>query len=410
MFRKLRNKFLLINMITFSAMMFFALATIYSVNYRNIFLEIEKELLMVSSFIDRGDFKPPKPPMREFQRFNRRIIYSILTTHTGEINEIVNTGWQEQSIEFFESAKEIILKDKKDFIKFNLSDGKWLATKKMYHDEIQINFTDISNETNILRNMLYILIFVGLAMFFIIFFISYYFAIRAIEPIKLSFLKQKEFIADASHELKTPMALINTNIDVLLQNKDDKICSQIKWLEYTKSEINRITNLTNDLLFLAQIDEEENAVSEKSTEFNLSETIEYVTLTMEAVIFERKIKFETDIEENIYMIGNKEQIKQVIMILLDNAIKYCINDKKIKVTLKKSKTIKISVENSSKGLDKENLEKIFDRFYRMDKSRTRETGGHGLGLSIAKTIIENHKGKIYAQSTLNKNITFIIEV
>ena len=144
--------------------------------------------------------------------------------------------------------------------------------------------------------------------------------------------------------------------------------------------------------------------------FNLSKLLSNILLTFEAVIFENRIELESNIGENIELKGDKESIKKVLIILLDNAIKYTNISGKIYVELKQDKNkMKLKVRNTGDGIKKEELEKIFERFYRVDTSRARETGGYGLGLSIAKSIIESHKGKIYAESNIGKDTTFIIE-
>jgi signal transduction histidine kinase len=167
--------------------------------------------------------------------------------------------------------------------------------------------------------------------------------------------------------------------------------------------------LTNDLLYLAQTDHSD--IKLISTDFNLSETIENVILTMEAIIFENNMFLDYNIEPNIICYGNSEQIKQVVMILLDNALKYTNPNGKISLSLKKynNKAI-LTISNTGKGIPEEYLNNIFDRFYRLDKSRSKKSGGYGLGLSIAKSIVEQHKGKISVKSIINDITTFTVEL
>jgi signal transduction histidine kinase len=228
-------------------------------------------------------------------------------------------------------------------------------------------------------------------------------------PVQEAFEKQKQFVADASHELKTPLAVINTNVDVLLSNGEDTINNQSKWLNYIKSESERMTKLTNDLLYLTQMDYSDNKLI--FTKLNLSESVESIILAMEAVIYEHNLSLNYDVEPELIAYGNDEQIRQVVMILLDNAIKYTNQKGSISVTLKRQNSdIMLSVSNTGEGIHQEHLKKIFDRFYRTDKSRSRRLGGYGLGLSIAKAIIDQHKGKIYAESILNKSTTFFVRL
>jgi two-component system, OmpR family, sensor histidine kinase CiaH len=196
-------------------------------------------------------------------------------------------------------------------------------------------------------------------------------------------------------------------VDVLLSNSEDSIKSQSKWLSYIKSEVERMTKLTSDLLYLTQM--EYSDVKMIFSEFNLSDTVENVVLTMEAVIFENNAALNYNIEPNLMTQGNSEQIKQVVMILLDNALKYTDLSRTIDLVLKKEhNNIFLSITNTGKGIPAELLDKVFDRFYRVDRSRSRNSGGHGLGLSITKAIISQHGGKIWASSILNKSTSFNI--
>jgi two-component system sensor histidine kinase CiaH len=202
---------------------------------------------------------------------------------------------------------------------------------------------------------------------------------------------------------------LNTNVDVLLSNSEDTISNQSKWLYYIKSESERMAKLTNDLLYLTQMDTSNNKMI--FSDFDLSQAVENVILTIEAVIFEHNISLEYDIEPDLIIHGNCEQLREVVMILLDNALKYTNEAGSVKVSLKKhNNDALLTVINTGKGISEEHLERIFDRFYRTDSSRTRNSGGYGLGLAIAKAIIHQHSGRIYAKSTVNESTSFCIEL
>jgi len=311
--------------------------------------------------------------------------------------------------DFYRSAKSFALSQNTNSGKFKLEDNYWAFTIKPHVEGYRIIFLDITSQQGILTQLTYTFALVALIMLVVIYFISRFFANKSIKPIKETFDKQKQFIADASHELKTPLAVINTNVDVLLSNGEESINNQSKWLYYIKSESERMTKLTNDLLYLTQVDYSEAKMI--FTDFDLSQTVENIIMTMEAVIFEHKIMLEYNIEPNVTIAGNIEQIKQVIIILLDNAIKYTNANGVISIDLKKqSNYANLSVSNTSDGIPEEHIDRIFDRFYRVDKSRTRNSGGYGLGLSIAKAIIQQHGGKISAKSEVNKSTTFSIEL
>ena len=219
------------------------------------------------------------------------------------------------------------------------------------------------------------------------------------KPVEEAFDKQKDFIADASHELKTPLAVITASAEALEKNPKEK-----KWLTNIKNESDRMNNLIIDLLDLAKT---ENGNIEL-TLGNLSKAVELSALTFEGIAFEKNIKMDYHIDPNINMKMNENTIKQVIEILLDNAIKHSKEKGKIEVKLTETNNIELTVSNLGEPIPKGEEEKIFDRFYRVDKSRNRNENRYGLGLAIAKNIVTLHKGTIKAYSKNGKTIFQII--
>lgn len=410
MFKKLRNRFLILNLVIISVMMLAAFTSIYLVTYSNVRRNIDMELHKISDFNRKPGENPgqSKPnPDRSLPPPERSVSFSIMTDNQWNIKTISSIYDMDNT--FYENAKNSALSKKTDTGNFKLDATHWAYMIIPGPDGYRIVFLDISSQQGILTNLIYTFLAVAFIMLVVIFFISRFFANRSIKPVKEAFDKQKQFISDASHELKTPLAVINTNVDVLLSNGEDPINSQSKWLYYIKSEAERMTKLTNDLLYLTQMDYSD--LKMIYTDFNLSETVENVILTMEAVIFEHNLSFDYDIEPELTVHGNSEQLQQVIMILLDNAIKYTSSEGKINISLKKSyNSVLLSVTNTGEGIPEEHIDKIFDRFYRTDKSRARKSGGYGLGLAIAKTIVEQHGGKISVRSVLNESTTFAVEL
>lgn len=170
-----------------------------------------------------------------------------------------------------------------------------------------------------------------------------------------------------------------------------------------------MSTLINEMLSLANLDA--NKKKGEVTKFELSKILSDALLVFEVVIFEKGLVLEENINDNIFINGEKDQIKKLISILMDNAIKYTNKNGKIMVSLNIEKNkARLEVKNTGEGIEKEHLEKIFERFYRVDNSRDRGTGGYGLGLSIAKAIVEEHKGKIYAESVVREYTSFIVEL
>ena len=209
------------------------------------------------------------------------------------------------------------------------------------------------------------------------------------KPAIEAFSKQKQFIVDASHELKTPLAIITASAESLEMEPTEK-----KWLDNIKSESERMNKLVTDLLDLAKSENME--IKEKYNINNLSKIIEKTSLTFESLIYENKLEIEDNIDKDIMFSCNPDKIKQLLGILLDNAIKHSTKNSKITVNLYKDKNnIILEIKNKGKEITKEDQEKIFDRFYRVDESRNRSDNRYGLGLSIAKNIVISHNGKIF---------------
>ncbi|MDR0919612.1 MAG: HAMP domain-containing histidine kinase [Oscillospiraceae bacterium] len=224
-----------------------------------------------------------------------------------------------------------------------------------------------------------------------------------VKPTENAYEKQKQFVSDAAHELKTPLTVISANIDAILLNPDDTVSEQKKWLTYIKDEALRMSNLTNNLLKLAR----DTPVKNVYTPFNFSSLLRDICINFEVLIFEKKKKLETDIQDDIFIKGNPDNIKQVITILLDNAIKYSTDYSVITVSLKKNKKTELIVKNTGSEIPKDELTNIFNRFFRVDSSRTKSTGGFGLGLSIAKKILDDHHANISCQSS-NNTTSFLV--
>lgn len=253
--------------------------------------------------------------------------------------------------------------------------------------------TLIESESTIkeLKTTIIIAIVIGALGLVIIYIIAKKISKTIVKPVADSFEKQKQFVSDASHELKTPLAVIEANADVL----QDKV-GENKWITYIQNEVQSMNKLVNDLLVLARM---ENTNTTNNQKFNLSKEVQMSVSVFESIIYEKKIKLETNINDGIEFNGDKEDIKHIISILLDNAIKHTKENGKIIVnTLKEKNDIKIEVKNQGEPIPEEEREKIFERFYRIDKARNRNEKRYGLGLSIAKGLVDKYKGTIEASS------------
>ncbi len=212
------------------------------------------------------------------------------------------------------------------------------------------------------------------------------------KPVQLAFDKQKQFIADASHELKTPLTIITTNAEVLENTLPDN-----KWLHYILEQSKRMKVLIDNLLDLARLDSGNEKAFFQS--FDLSKTVRKAALSFESLAYEYEKNYIWEIADGLSLYGNEENIKQLVTILLDNAFKYSNAKGCIAISLTQSAEKKqLLVHNTGKGIDIKDQKHIFERFYRIDSSRSRQSGGYGLGLSIAESIVKNHKGQISVKS------------
>lgn len=262
--------------------------------------------------------------------------------------------------------------------------------------------TDKSAEIDMLNKLIRTTITIGAAAFLLLSVAAFFLSIQIVKPLKTAFEKQKQFVSDASHELKTPVTVISANADVLSGEIGEN-----KWLTYIKSQTERMNVLVNDLLNLTRL--ENNTADFIRVDFNLSKAVVNTALPFECQAFETNKKFIVDVDEDIMINGSEKHIKQMAAIFIDNALKYSNDGGTVRVTLKNAGDKKIfTVFNTGKGIRESEKDKIFERFYRSDESRNRSTGGYGLGLAIAKSIIDKHKFKISVDTREGESISFVV--
>lgn len=222
---------------------------------------------------------------------------------------------------------------------------------------------------------------------------------RIIQPIAEAYEKQKRFVTDAGHEIKTPLTIINANVDIL----ELELGGENESLADIKGQTQRLKSLTEDLVMLSRMEEAEDNLLK--IEFPVSEVVTEAAGPFRALAMSEKKEFVCKVEPMLTLNGNDKSIRQLVSILLDNALKYSPQGSRIKLTLaKRGRTIRLSVSNATYfDLDPGQMERVFDRFYRTDSSRNSETGGHGIGLSVAKAIVTAHGGRISAVMEGEKN-------
>jgi signal transduction histidine kinase len=224
-------------------------------------------------------------------------------------------------------------------------------------------------------------------------------------PVEKAWEQQKQFLADASHDLKTPLTVILANNNILSAHKNETVESQMKWIESTSEEAGRMSDLVNKMLELAKSEASKEEL--RLGEIDLSEVVENSILQFEVVAFEKNITIESGIQPDIHLRTHRSTLSKVLEILFDNAIKYSEENGTISVALyKSSKKIYFTINNKGEYIKPHELPHVFERFYRTNKER--EVGGHGLGLSLAKKKCDMLGCKIKVESNEEDGTTFTI--
>ena len=367
-----------------------------------------------------GDFDPERDffAFREFARmeFSREMTYEtrFFTVSIGSDGEV--TSFDLGRIASIEEdlakqyAQTVLKKHQKgNTSKGYLDDYRYLVTDT--EDGYFIVFVDCATDIQSLRNTLFASVsvsFLGLVAVFILVLI---FSKKVFKPVEASYQKQKRFITDASHELKTPLTIISANVEVMEMEAEES-----HWSQSIKKQISRMITLVEQMVTLSRMDEQLETVK---TKFSLSDALQDTAQSYLPVAENSKKDLEVDITENIFMMGDEKQIRQMTGLLLDNAMKYAsvktdsekdkASDEKprIRLTLRqKGKKAEIVLWNTVDQIEPGDQEELFERFYRPDRSRNSKTGGSGIGLSIVKSIVEAHRGKITAVSKDGISIEF----
>ncbi len=382
--------FIIISLFAFVFAMFFNIQT-YHKEYTGILNNLTR---MRNLTIKRPEpFDKEMRPINDEELRNRKVmdyeVYTFILNDSNDIVDKISHSDNDISDEIINKAKNIIASNNTSKVKI----GCLYWNKYAYNFENNNSLT-IVNITNT-RNMLLMNLLISLLLIcfgeLVIYIISKKITEWITKPVLESFDREKEFVANASHELKTPLAVMMASIDCLDVNKKNE-----KWINNLKSESDRMSNLITRLLDLSKTEYLKKGNFSKN---DISMIIEKRALTFESLAYEKDITIETNITEKINFLCHKESIDELVSILIDNAISHGKGNSKIKINLMSDKTeIKLEVINEGDPISPSECEKIFERFYRNDKSHNRKSGRYGLGLAIAKNIVKAHNGNIRAYS------------
>lgn len=402
MIRSLRKKFIWINM----ALVFVILVVVFSVicisGCQN---ALRQSMMALDKVLGRYDEERPpsveigKTPPEDFIKTASFVLWIQPDGTPALLSSDSITVSEEQMAELAEivggsGTREGIVKQYN--LRYKVDDR---------HGKTRVAFVEISGErAEISRTILLsgLALIVSLLAFFAA---SLFLSNWALRPVVRSWEQQKRFVADASHELKTPLTVVLANMEIMKKDADLDSESAAKWVDSTETEALRMKNLVDDMLFLAKSDDVEDRTV--FGDVNLSDVVAGAALSLEALAYEKGLEIQTDgVERNIRIDGDRRQLEQLVTVLLDNAIKYSDEQSTVHVRLRRSQEeIALSVQNAG-VIDGEDLGHLFERFYRASKSRS--DAGYGLGLSIAEKIADAHQGKISVASDVKNGTVFTV--
>lgn len=399
MIRVLQKKFVFTAMIAVSILILILLGTINVVNIVMVRTETNKTLAMISEADGNFDhIQPPQSsappsdfriePKDERDKFLSSNFFIVRLNRNGQVvfTDVSRTSSVDEA-----SAEELALRVLDEGIGFGkVGKYRYQIRNSRMGNETVIVFLDTSEEILSYVRVLLLSGGIGIVCWILMLFMVMFLSKRAIRPIAENIEKQKQFVTNAGHEIKTPLAIILANTEAMeLYNGENK------WSKNIREQTVRLNGLMKNLLLLAKMDE--GAAEIIKSEISLSELVSENVRAFAEPLSLRSITLQTEIQPNVIIKANKDQILQLISILLDNALKYTNDSGTVIVSLQKSdKRIKLLIKNSCEKLPDTSPDKLFDRFYRNDRARTQKTGGYGIGLSVARSIAEANKGSITA--------------
>ncbi len=414
MIKNLRRKFIIVSMLSTLMVLSIIMGIVNAMNYRRISEQTDRLTKILADNdgkFDDGVMELQKPegmiaprakmPM-EFSPetpFSTRF-FSIKIDDNGkvvssDISKIASVD-EEQAAKY---AKEV------------LENGEETGFQEVYRyrkvatdDGTLVIFVDCRQSLENFQHFTQISITVAALGLLAVFILVVFFSKIVFRPVQETYEKQKQFITDASHELKTPLTIIDANTEVIEMEMGDN-----NWTQSTRHQVERLTSMTEQLVMLSRYDEEHRTVEKKS--FSLSDAVREAAEPFEVLAKTKEMELECSIDENIEIHGNEKEVRQFVGILLENAVKYSSEKGRISLSIHGTgKKVQLTVENPVDDIKKGNLDVLFERFYRLDSSRNSKSGGSGIGLSIAKAIVQRHKGKISAFSRDGKSLTVVIEL
>lgn len=417
MIKRLRKKFILTNMLLVALVLITVFGVLVGYNYQRLVRQSEEAMRTALKWSD--DAPPPvfqfgasheeeMEEQGEERRFTMVPVFVVLLDEDGGPAQVTGGNNVEVSDQVVAQAVAAATEESGAISGLN---PRYLQDTDRGGENSRIAFADMGWETDSLWPLIRSSLLVGALALGGFFVISLMLSGLALKPAEEAWEQQRRFVADASHERKTPLTVILTNTGILLAHSGDTIAQQQKWVEYIRDEAQRMRALVEDLLFLAKSDAGKETAP-VTAPVDVSELTWSALLPFEPVAFEQGVEMESEIADQLTVQGNADQLRRLVAILLDNAVKYAGNGGRVKLVLSRPERggVCLTVHNTGPAIPPEHLPHLFERFYRADDSRARTSGGYGLGLAIAKRIVDGHGGSITVSSREDASTDFTVRL
>ena len=406
MIRKLRRKLILVAMLSLLLVLLLILGAVNLLNYRSVMVEADRVLAILTenggsfpedALSQKKDFFRGKtselPYTSRFFSITLDADGSILAVNLENTTTVDRAAAVHYASRALERGRETGFLDEFRFMRRDTGENATLFV-----------FLDCTKGLTTAARFLFTCLGISAGGLAAVFLLLLLLSKRIVKPVSESYEKQKRFITDAGHELKTPLTILSADVDVLEMRHGSN-----EWLQDIRLQIRRLTELTHDLIYLSKMEEEQSRLQMEF--FSLSDLAEELVQSFQTLAKAQNKPFSSQIQPELTFHGDERAIGQVISILLDNALKYSPPEGAISLTLeKRGRHLHLEVCNTAASLPSENLNRLFDRFYRADPSRSSQTGGYGIGLSIAKAVVAAHRGEITAFSRDGHSLTVSVHL